>query len=103
MNENVEKFFELYDSDPQLRERLRIAEECYPGSLEIREAVVEEVLLPVAQELGLPFTLDDLRKFETRRKMSRLTLSDDERAETECVYWLLEHGWEVDEDKFKNG
>ena len=41
MNDNVNKFFALYDSDPALRERLAQAEAAYPGSLEIREAVAE--------------------------------------------------------------
>ena len=36
MNENVKKCFEIYDADPRLRERIRLAEEAYPGSLEIR-------------------------------------------------------------------
>ena len=57
MNENVKKFFEIYNSDPDLQKRVRQAEEQYPGSLEIRDAVVKNVLLPVAEELGLPFTI----------------------------------------------
>ena len=57
MNENVVKFFELYDNDEALRKRIEDAEAAYPGSLEIRDAVIEAVLLPVAKELGLPFTL----------------------------------------------
>lgn len=55
LNVNVCKFFEIYDSDEALRERIRMAEENYPGSLELREALVEDILLPVAEELGLPF------------------------------------------------
>ena len=54
MNENVVKFFELYDNDEALRKRIEDAEAAYPGSLEIRDAVIEAVLLPVAKELGLP-------------------------------------------------
>ena len=41
MNENVEKFFALYNSDETLRRRIEEAESNYPGSLEIRDAVVE--------------------------------------------------------------
>ena len=66
MYENVEKFFALLDADPALQERLCQAEEAYPGSLEIREAVAEHVLLPVAAELGLPFSLLDLKVYETK-------------------------------------
>ena len=53
MKENVEKFFALYNSDPGLKKRVKDAEAAYPGSLELREPLVEAVLLPVARELGL--------------------------------------------------
>lgn len=59
---NVDKFFELYDADPALQARVQQAMDCYPGSLEIRDVMTEHVLLPVAEELGLPFTLKELRK-----------------------------------------
>ena len=45
MNDNVIRFFERYDAEPALRARVEEAEAAYPGSLEIREAVVEAVLL----------------------------------------------------------
>ena len=61
MIENAEKFFERYRADDQLRERVLAAEAMYPGSLEIREAVAEAVLLPIAAELDLPFTVKELR------------------------------------------
>ena len=72
MIENAERFFALYDRDEALRERVAEAEACYPGSLEIREDVAECVLLPIAEELGLPFTVKDLRAYETRLKLSRI-------------------------------
>ena len=53
MNENVVKFFELYDSDEALRKRIEDAEASYPGSLEIREALAEAVLLPVAESASI--------------------------------------------------
>lgn len=99
--ENVEKFFALLAGDAGLRQRLREAEANYPGSLEIREAVAEDVLLPVAAELGLPFTLSDLRKYETRQKMA--SVKPDETPEEggpidedPASYWLLDHGWTYD-------
>ena len=57
MTENVSKFFEMYDQDSALRKRVEEAVACYPGSLEIRESLVEAVLLPIAAELDLPFTV----------------------------------------------
>ena len=49
MIEQAQAFFDRCAQDEALRERLREAEESYPGSLEIREAVVEDVLLPIAR------------------------------------------------------
>ena len=107
MNENVIKFFELYDADEALRRRVDEAEANYPGSMELREAVSEAVLLPIAAELGLPFTIDDLRKYETRKKMTRAAQDPDEWLNTPddggCAYWLLDRGWSDDEAKFCGG
>lgn len=106
MYENVEKFFAVYDSDPALRARLDAAEQAYPGSLEIREAVVQAVLLPVAEELGLPFSLLDLKVYETRKKAERhrdVALTEEELARPieDERYWLLNHGWEFEKPELK--
>ena len=99
MTENVSKFFEMYDQDSALRKRVEEAVACYPGSLEIRESLVEAVLLPIAAELDLPFTVDELRAYETRKKLSRIKPDvqieegeEDEDADFEG-YWLLDRGW----------
>ena len=78
MNENVIKFFERYESEPELRDRVKLALDFYPGSLEIRESVVKNVLLPIAEAEGLAFTIDDLRKYETRKKLRKATMDNDE-------------------------
>ena len=101
MIENAEKFFELYSKDEALRRRVLDAEAMYPGSLEIREAVVEDVLLPIAAELGLPFTLKDLRAYETRHKLKNAPKADEpiregEEIEDPVDYWLLDKGWTYD-------
>lgn len=99
MIENVIKFFELYSKDEALKKRVMDAEAMYPGSLEIREAVVQDVLLPIAKDVGLPFDISDLRKYETRLKMSKVTMDDDEWLKMEddggAAYWLLGRGWET--------
>jgi len=107
MTENVSRFFEKYDSDSALRARIAEAVALYPGSLEIRESLVEAVLLPVAAELGLPFTVEELRAYETRKKLSRIKPDvpieegeEDEDADFEG-YWLLDRGWENDPSVFK--
>ncbi|MBR3475136.1 MAG: Nif11-like leader peptide family natural product precursor [Oscillospiraceae bacterium] len=101
MIENAEKFFDRYARDEELRRRVLEAEAMYPGSLEIREAVVEEVLLPIAADLGLPFTLKDLRAFETRHKLKNSPKADEPIREGEPIedpvdYWLLDKGWSYD-------
>ena len=106
MIENAEKFFELYRADEQLRQRVLAEEAMYPGSLEIREAVVEAVLLPIAAELGLPFTVKELRAYETRIKMRNLKpdvpIEEDEPVDDDPVtYWLLDRGWEINEEELK--
>ena len=101
MTENVTKFFENYDADPALRARVEEAVACYPGSLEIRESLVEAVLLPIAAELDLPFTVDELRAYETRKKLYNMKpdipVEEGEPVEDPPTYWLLESGWEWDD------
>ena len=102
MRENVGKFFERYAEDEALRRRIAEAQNNYPGSLEIREAVVEAVLLPEAAALGLDFTVQELRAYETRKKLEASrdgAVSDtDEGFEG---YWLLDRGWTYDTDDLK--
>ncbi len=106
MIDNAVKFFDRYKSDEALRRRVAEATEAYPGSLEIREALVEAVLLPIAAELGLDFSVEELRAYETRRKMSRLTETDEEyfaRIDSEESFWLLDNGWEYDDEVLRAG
>lgn len=106
MNENVVKFFELYDNDEHLRKRIEDAEASYPGSLEIRDAVIEAVLLPVAQELGLPFTLRDLRVYESVMSAKRCPdeeMTEEELSESgEYSYWFNGRGWSYDKNMFED-
>ena len=106
MIENAAAFFERYRTDEALRARVAEAVNAYPGSLEIREALVDAALLPVAREIGLDFTVAELRAYETRVKMSRLGMSDEEYfagIEDEEGFWLLDNGWEYDEDVLRAG
>ena len=101
MIENAEKFFERYRQDEALRRQVLDAEANYPGSLEIREAVVEDVLLPIAAQLGLPFTLADLRAYETKSKLKNAPpidtpIQEGEPIEDPVDYWLLDKGWSYD-------
>ena len=107
MSDNVSRFFEQYETDPAPKARVAEAVACYPGSLEVRESLAEAVLLPVADELGLPFTLAELRAYETKLKLSRVKPDvpieegeEDEDADFEGC-WLLDRGWENDEAIFR--
>ena len=106
MIENAEKFFALYEQNEQLRSRVAEAAACYPGSLEIREDVVENVLLPIAEEQGLPFTVKDLRAYETRVKLRRIKPAgipeEGEEIEDPYHYWLLDYGWEENDEAVRS-
>ena len=102
---NVVLFFERYDSDPALQEKVAESLACYPGSLEIRESVVEFVLLPIAEAEGLPFTVQELRAYETRKKLQNrkedVPIEEDEPLEDPIEYWLLDRGWEWDDSQVR--
>ena len=108
MKENVEKFFALYNSDPALKKRVKDAEAAYPGSLELREPLVEAVLLPVARELGLEFSIRELQDYETAHyaRLHRdveLTQEDLAAPDDETEYWLIHPGWSHDDSVFCPG
>ena len=108
MKENVEKFIALYNSDPGLKKRVKDAEAAYPGSLELREPLVEAVLLPVARELGLAFSIRELQDYETAHyaRLHRdveLTEEDLAAPDDETEYWLIHHGWSNDDSVFCPG
>ncbi len=105
MIEQAEAFFERYAQDSEMRERLLAEEACYPGSLEIREAVAEDVLLPFARALGYEFTLEELRTYETRVKLRNarpdVPVAEDEEIDDDPHrFWLLDHGWTYDTDLY---
>ena len=103
--QHVEEFFARYEADPALQARVEEALACYPGSLELRESVVENVLLPIASGLGLPFTVDELRAYETRKKLHNMkpdvAVEEGEPVEDPPTYWLLESGWEWDDEPIR--
>ena len=96
--ETVRQFIELFHKDALLQEKFDQAEANYPGSLELREAVVEELLLPLAQEAGYFFTVEDLRRYETEVYLEKH--KDEEQnpddPDDETVFFLLERGWTND-------
>ena len=98
MKENVGKFFELYNKDGEVRKALEEAIANYPGSLDIRDAMLSETMLPLAESLGLPFTLAELRAYETKKKLNfegPIVKDAPEGFDQYDApeYWLVEHGW----------
>ncbi len=99
---NVEAFLTRLDTDPALKKKVDLAVNNWPGSWENREYLVEDVLLPIAAEEGLPFELADLRKYEMHLKMMRQKDVDISAEEdVEYTYWLLDRGWFNDESIFR--
>ena len=102
---NVEQFFALYENDADLQNKIETALALYPGSLEIRESVAEYVLLPIAEETGYPFTLKELRAYETRKKLQNTRpdepFREGEEIEEQVSYWLLDRGWEWDDNDIR--
>ena len=62
----------------------------------------ELMALPIAEELGLPFTVKELRAYETRMKLSRIKPAgipeEGEEIEDPFHYWLLDYGWEENDE-----
>ena len=65
------------------------------------------LVLPVAEELGLPFTLKELRNYELlkwgRQHQDRELTEQDMAVDYETTYWLLDRGWSNDEAAFCGG
>lgn len=100
--ENAEQFMTLFEQSEELQKQYYEREAAYPGSIEIREYVVEDVLIPFAAEQGFSFTLEDLRKYETRIKLRnhKDVEIDPNEPDDDTHYFLLDHGWTNDESKF---
>ena len=89
---NAEQFFKRYETDRALQEKVAQALVVYPGSLEVRESVAEYVLLPIAREEGLPFTI---------QRKEDVPIEEDEPEEDPPSYWLLDRGWEWDDSQVR--
>ena len=64
-----------------------------------RECVWRRSITPavsIAAELDLPFTVGELRAYETKLKLERQAKEE----VGEFSYWLLDHGWSNDEAQF---
>ena len=81
---NVEKFYEKLAQDAALAEKLNALDKDFAekneGSADdiaMREKAVEAIVIPLAEEVGLPFTLEELKEYE-QEQLKEMNLSEDE-------------------------
>ena len=81
---NVGKFYDKLAQDAALAEKLNALDKDFAekneGSADdiaMREKAVEAIVIPLAEEVGLPFTLEELKEYE-QEQMKEMNLSEDE-------------------------
>ena len=81
---NVGKFYEKLAQDAALAEKLNALDKDFAekneGSADdiaFREKAVAAIVIPLAEEVGLPFTLEELKEYE-QEQLKGLNLSEDE-------------------------
>ena len=81
---NVGKFYEKLAQDAALAAKLNEMDKDFAekngtsaDDAAMREKAAEAIILPLAQEVGLPFTLDELKEYE-QEQLKELNLSEDE-------------------------
>ena len=82
--ENVGKFYDKLAQDAALAEKLNALDKKFADTNEgsaddtaMREKAIEAVIIPLAEEAGLPFTLEELKEYE-QEQMKEMNLSEDE-------------------------
>ena len=82
--ENVGKFYEKLAQDAALAEKLNALDKDFAekngasaDDAAMREKAVDAIIIPLAKEVGLPFTLEELKEYE-QEQMKNMTLSEDE-------------------------
>lgn len=82
--ENVGKFYDKLAQDAALAEKLNALDKDFAekneGSADdiaFREKAVAAIVIPLAEEVGLPFTIEELKEYE-QEQLKNMTISDDE-------------------------
>ena len=82
--ENVAKFYEKLAEDAALAEKLNAMDKDFAekngasaDDAAMREKAVAAIVIPLAKEVGLPFTLEELKEYEQDR-LKEMNLSEDE-------------------------
>ena len=82
--DNVGKFYDKLAQDAALAEKLNEMDKKFADTNEgsaddaaMREKAVETIIIPLAEEVGLPFTIEELKEYE-QEQLKNMTLSEDE-------------------------
>ena len=82
--ENVGKFYDKLAQDAALAEKLNALDKDFAekngasaDDTAMREKAVDAIVIPLAKEVGLPFTLDELKAYE-QEQVKNMALSEDE-------------------------
>ena len=82
--ENVGKFYDKLAQDAALAEKLNALDKDFAeknGSstddAAMREKAVDAIIIPLAKEVGLPFTIEELKEYE-QEQLKEMNLSEDE-------------------------
>ena len=82
--ENVAKFYEKLAEDAALAEKLNALDKDFAekngassDDAAMREKAVAAIVIPLAEEVGLPFTLEELKEYE-QEQLKEMNLSEDE-------------------------
>ena len=82
--ENVGKFYDKLAQDAALAEKLNALDKEFAekngastDDAAMREQAVDAIIIPLAKEVGLPFTLEELKEYE-QEQLKNMTLSEDE-------------------------
>ena len=85
--ENVGKFYDKLAQDAALAEKLNALDKDFAekngassDDAAMREKAVEAIIIPMAEEVGLPFTLEELKEYE-QEQLKEMNLSEDELAQ----------------------
>ncbi|MBQ7497035.1 MAG: Nif11 family protein [Selenomonas sp.] len=82
--ENVGKFYDKLAQDAALAEKLNALDKDFAekngasaDDAAMREKAVDAIIIPLAKEVGLPFTLEELKEYE-QDQVKNMILSEDE-------------------------
>ena len=82
--ENVAKFYEKLAQDAALAEKLNALDKDFAekngassDDAAMREKAAAAIVIPLAEEIGLPFTIEELKEYE-EEQLKEMNLSEDE-------------------------